>query len=84
MGMRRFDTTETATLTEVFLRKLHVVLWMPLAYPAMELAKKWRTIGPVFSGLLGYIPLFLNSLIWGYAAWWIYSIINMKRQRGAV
>jgi|CXWL01.1.fsa_nt_gi hypothetical protein len=83
MGMRRFDSLDPASANELFLQKLRIVLWMPLAHPFKELAKHWRFFGPV-SGLLGYAALFLNSFLWGYAIWWCYSFIDRKRKRSAV
>ncbi len=57
MGMRRFDTGETASLIEKILSTFSTILLYPLVYPL----SKWggKILHSILPGLLGYIPFIL-------------------------
>lgn len=73
LGMDRFDSGTPASLTEKVVRGLSWILMMPITRPFMFFLRQVRILGPLFSGLMGYILFFLNSTVCGFIAWWIYS-----------
>lgn len=68
-GMSRFDTSAAAGIGEKVLRLLSRLLLWPIFYPLVEWGP--RPLPWYFSGVLGYTPIILNSLIWGVAIWWL-------------
>ena len=78
MGMARFDTGNTAlSASEKIIHWLGEILMWPLFAPLTRWGGRWLT--HLFSGLLGYIPLLLNSLIWALVITWLWRRIREKR-----
>jgi hypothetical protein len=77
IAMRRFDTGATLGFGEKALELLSKLFFFwPIYYPLFAWGPHWLT--ELFSGLLSYMPIFANSLVWGLAAWWLYSRYNKK------
>ena len=77
--MVRFDTGENATALEIFARAISAVLLCPAFLPMAKFMGK--TGATLFSGMLGYIPLFLNSMIWGVSVSYLVGVMRkIKRQ----
>ncbi|HTY63847.1 MAG TPA: hypothetical protein VMG30_16485 [Acidobacteriota bacterium] len=68
-GMSRFDTGAAAGIGERAISLLSRLLFWPIYYPLVEWGP--RPLIWFFDGLLGYIPILLNSLIWGVTIWWL-------------
>ena len=78
MGMARFDTGDTTqSVSEQIMHGLGEILMWPLFAPLTRWGGRWLT--HLFSGLLAYIPLLLNSLIWALVITWIWKRITRKR-----
>ena len=77
-GMSRFDTGANPTMGN---NVLHFVTTM-LRWPIFEPLFKWggRLASQLFSGILGYIPMLLNSLVWGILGWIIIDKVMKKRR----
>ena len=78
MGMARFDTGDiTSSASEKIIHGLGEFLMWPLFAPLI----KWgsRLVTRLFPGLLVYIPLLLNSLIWALVITWLWRRIRRKR-----
>jgi hypothetical protein len=77
-GMSRLETGVQPASWANVLQFIATFLAWPIVYPLSI----WG--GPVcdqlFRGLLGYIPLLLNSLTWGIAGWLIVRKIKNKRR----
>ena len=65
--MDRFDTGGPATALERFACAMAAVLASPIA--TLVLHSKFAST--LFPGLLGYLPVLANSLLWAVAAWWL-------------
>jgi hypothetical protein len=65
-----YSIAEKATIA------LSRILFAPIVYPLLLRAH----LGSVFGGLLGYIPIIVNSLVWGIAFWIVYSWLKCKLQ----
>ena len=65
MGMSRFDTGGPKSLLEAALETSSKVLLSPVFMAATASAR----LRPLFPGLLGYLPLLLNSLVWAVLVW---------------
>jgi len=76
MGMSRFDSGATAMSGERLLSGVVEIMMWPLITPIMHWQPKW--FYRVFPGLLGYIPLLLNSLIWAFVIVWLWRRIQRK------
>ena len=67
MGMSRLDTGEPKSLLETALETSSNVLLNPVFMAVTTSAR----LGPLFPGLLGYLPLLLNSLVWAVFIWFL-------------
>jgi len=69
--MRGFDDGAAPGVAENVISVISKLLLSPIFYPLNE----WGPprLGSFFDGLFGYIPMLLNSFVWGMAAWWLYS-----------
>ncbi len=76
-GMHRFDTSELPSLGEKIINVISAVLLWPIFYPLA----RWggRAFHNIFQGLLGYIPLIINSFIWALAIYWVLERIMIKK-----
>ncbi len=72
LEMQRFDSGETETQFEIFLSFVSNVLFFPIVHLS-HMAPKG-----IFSGLVGYIPVLLNSFLWAYLLIFIYKKLNAK------
>ncbi len=81
-GMNQFETGDPVGFIERVLKFISNALFFPLFYPLVHWAPK-SLIKP-FSGIFGYIPMFLNSLIWGYCFWYIFNRLKKGTGNGAV
>jgi hypothetical protein len=73
--MARFDSGADPSSSERFLEGLSAVLNFPVFAAAIRLepAAQW------FPGLLGYVPLFVNSVLWAVALLYIAKKIRRSR-----
>ncbi len=76
-GMARFDTGEPATTGARLLDVVAEILLWPLFAPLADWGGPWTN--SVFAGLLGYVPLLLNSVIWAFAI--VFAWRLMRRHR---
>jgi len=67
LGMARFDKGQPATALERIAEGVANVLDFPITLLVNQLPPTW------LSGLVGYIPDVVNSLIWGLVVWFVYS-----------
>ena len=65
VGMSRFDTGGPKSFLETALEASSNVLLNPVFVPVTSSAR----LRPFFPGLLGYVPLLLNSLVWAVLVW---------------
>ncbi len=72
LGMQRFDSGETETQLEMVLSFLSNVLYFPIVHLS-HMAPKG-----IFPGLVGYIPVLLNSFLWAYLLIFICKKLNAK------
>jgi hypothetical protein len=72
LGLARLDTGAEAGVAETVLSQISQVLFLPLATPIMEL----EGLDSFLPGLLGWLPVLANSLLWSFVAWWLYSTIR--------
>ena len=79
MGMSRFDSGATVALGERVLNGAVTIMMWPLITPLLL----WRPnrLNQIFSGLLGYIPLLLNSLVWALVIMWFWRKSKVQLQR---
>jgi hypothetical protein len=73
-GSRRFDTGAPAGIGDKSVGFLSNLLFWPIFYPLVQWGP--REFTKFFSRFLGYIPVLLNSLVWGISFWWFYSRYN--------
>jgi hypothetical protein len=80
-SMGRFDSGEAATAGERILDFVAEILLWPLFAPLTH----WggRSVDAVFPGVLGYIPLLLNSLLWAFAIVLAWRWLRGRRAAGA-
>lgn len=76
-GMDRFETGAPASWFEKSARIASNILFLPLVYPLTHWAP--AGIGKIFSGLLGYLPIILNSLLWGMSGAWLLAGRSKKK-----
>ena len=72
LGMGRFDTGAEAGVAETALSYASQALLFPLVTLIFGL----DGAGSVLPGLLGWLPILFNSLLWAFVAWWLYSTIR--------
>ncbi|MBL0226352.1 MAG: hypothetical protein IPQ16_12540 [Geobacteraceae bacterium] len=70
MSMSRFDSGIPGMPGEHTLSKAAEIMMWPLITPILHWHPKW--FYQVFPGLLGYIPLLLNSLLWALVIVWLW------------
>ena len=79
-GMSRFETGAQPAFWANVLQFVATFLTWPILYPL----SKWG--GPFFTqafpGLLGYVPLLLNSLTWGTAGWLMVTAARKRKNLG--
>jgi len=80
LGMSRFDAGAPTTLTERSISAAAEIMMWPLCAPLLRWQPK--TLNHLFPGLLGYIPLLLNSLLWALVIVWFWRIILAKKNGG--
>lgn len=80
LGMRRFDSGAAPSASEHIIRIISKILFSPLFLPLARGGGQW--FHKIFAGPLGYVPLFLNSLVWGAVIWtaWEWAQRRMKRK----
>ncbi len=76
-GMSRFDSGAPPTVADAALESASTILLSPLATLAMQ----WDFAPAFFPGLLGYVPVVANSLLWAVASWWL--IVALRKWRAA-
>ena len=74
-GMSRFDTGAPPTPADNVLESASTVLIFPLG----TLAMRWDLAPVFFPGLLGYLPVVANSLVWALVAWWLVVALRQGR-----
>jgi len=79
VGMSQFDTGDDPTIIE---NALHVAATV-MMWPIFEPMAKWggHFVAQLFPGVLGYIPMLTNSLVWGLAVWLILGRAMWRRKR---
>jgi hypothetical protein len=76
-GMSRFDSGLPPSWVDSLLSRLSNVFLSPLF---LLVARSW--IGnTVFSGILGYLPLLANSVLWALGAWWLLQLARRLAAR---
>ena len=78
-GMDRFDTGASPTAFEHLACGMGAVLLSPIA----TLIVRWEFAPIYFPGLLGYLPVLANSLVWAVAAWWLLALGRRRWHRAA-
>jgi hypothetical protein len=78
LGMRRFDTGADPTTLERVIHTTSQILFLPLFTPFVR--HGGNMFHQVFGGILGYVPLLLNSLVWGTAIWITWELIQRRRR----
>jgi hypothetical protein len=73
-SMRRFDMCTLPSAGDRMLHIISVILLYPVFYPLS--VGGGPTFHKIFGGLLGYIPLIINSFIWAVVIYWIISKIK--------
>src|SRR5687768_5721589 len=73
-SMGRFDTGGPATAFENVACTTAAVLLSPIA----TLMVRWEFAPIFFPGLLGYIPVLANSLLWAVAARWLLALARRR------
>lgn len=79
-SMARFDTGGKPTFGERAIDVLSDVLLSPL----FTLATRSRALGAALPGLLGYVPLLANSVLWAFLAWWLLALGRRLTARNSV
>jgi hypothetical protein len=79
-GMSRFETGELPSLGEKILGIFSTILFWPIVYPLSIWGGK-TFLNIFFHGILGYIPLLLNSFIWALAIYWIIKKVKINRKK---
>ena len=69
-GMARLDTGAEPTFVERAVDFLSDLVLSPL----FTLATKSTVIGAALPGLLGYVPVLANSVLWAFLAWWLIAL----------
>jgi len=77
-GMDRLDTGAPPTLFEKSAVFVSNVLFWPIVYPLTHWAPFF--IRKVFGGLFGYLPMVVNSLLWGAGGWWLLKHRSNKKR----
>ena len=74
-GMNSFETGEFPSVSGKILELISTIFLCPLFYPL----SKWGGKGThnIFPGLLGYIPLIINSIIWAIIIYWIMKKLRL-------
>lgn len=75
MGMSRFDNMDPAGNIERVLKFISEILFLPLFSPLV----RYSSLGKVFHGFFGYIPIFMNSLIWGIGITIFYEWFKQRK-----
>ena len=70
---------ENATAIEIFARAISAVLLCPVFLPMAKFMGK--TGSTLFPGMLGYIPLFLNSMVWGVTVSYLIGVMRKSKRR---
>jgi hypothetical protein len=78
IGMRRFDTGDSQGVDEKVLEILFNILSLPIYYLIVNWTPK--SAHSIFPGLLGYIPLILNSLLWSIGLWCLYALWKRRKE----
>jgi hypothetical protein len=80
-AMSRFDTGAAATAGERVLETVAEILLWPIFAPLAH----WggRNVDALFPGVLGYVPLLLNSLLWALAIALLWRRMRRVRAAGA-
>lgn len=66
-GMARLDTGGEPTFIERAASSLSKLLLSPL----FILTTRSKALRAVFPGLLAYVPLLANSVLWAFLVWWL-------------
>lgn len=77
-GMDRFDTGAPPTLFEKSAVFVSNVLFWPIVFPFTHWSPFF--IRNVFGGLFGYLPMVVNSLLWGAGGWWLLKQRSNKKR----
>lgn len=79
--MSRFDTGQAASAGERLLETVAEILLWPIFAPLAH----WggRSVNALFPGVLGYVPLLLNSLLWALAIVLLWRRMRRARAAGA-
>src|SRR5262245_16636601 len=70
-GMDRFESGLPATFGEKTIELVSGILLSPV----FKLATKSRLLRDLFPGLLGYLPMLANSVLWAFLTWWLLAIL---------
>jgi len=78
LGSSQLDTGVPATVGEQFLGVVVEILMWPLLAPLVDWGGKY--VIRIFPGFLGYIPCFINSLLWGIIIVWIWCKLKKNKR----
>ena len=78
-GMDRFDTGAPAAAFEHLACGMAAVLLSPIA----TLMVRWEYASIFFPGLLAYLPVLANSLVWAVATGWLLALGRRRWHRAA-
>ncbi len=72
VAMNHFDSAVPMTFFEQVLSSAYFFLLMPVYYLLPNWTRGW------FPGNFEYIPIILNSLVWGVTVWLVYRYIASR------
>lgn len=73
-GMEGFDTGEVKPFASL-LSSIFLVMY----YPVMGILRYTPGLHDAFPGLWGYIPIYINSILWASAIYYIYRKIKNRK-----
>ena len=76
-GMNRFEAGTTSTAGDSLLHFVAITLMWPIFYPMVNWGGQFAS--KFFPGILGYVPMLLNSLIWGFMSLWFFNLMTGQK-----
>ena len=75
LGMARFDSGASPTAMESLVEHLSDILLSPV----FTLTVRSHAASVLFPGLLGWLPVVANSILWAFGAWWLFRRFHHLR-----
>jgi len=71
-GMDRFESGKPPTFAERAIEMLSDLLLSPV----FKLTVKSRLLSGLLPGLLGWLPVLANSVVWAFLTWWLLAAVT--------